>query len=74
MTVKRNVKLKIWERDRKCHYCQVILHEENRTIDHVIPRHSGGTSQQENLVACCFDCNQKKDQRERPIILNKIKL
>jgi hypothetical protein len=31
------------------------------TMDHVIPRAKGGPHRWENVVACCFDCNQLKD-------------
>ena len=39
------------------------------TIDHIIPRHAGGKSVQENLTTCCRDCNLIKEERERPILL-----
>ena len=32
-------------------------------MDHVVPRSRGGGSTWENLVACCFKCNNKKGDR-----------
>ena len=40
-----------------CAYCG----ERATTMDHVIPRSKGGRHSWENVVACCFKCNQKKD-------------
>jgi 5-methylcytosine-specific restriction endonuclease McrA len=34
------------------------------TIDHIIPRVAGGTNRYANLVTCCFDCNNRKGNRE----------
>lgn len=45
--------------ERKCAYCKA--HAD--TIDHIIPRSRGGLNTWENLVACCFKCNNKKDNR-----------
>lgn len=38
---------------------------ENRqlTADHVIPRHSGGQDERENIVAACKSCNNKRTPR-----------
>jgi hypothetical protein len=33
------------------------------TIDHVLPRAQGGQTTWDNLVGCCFACNQKKGNR-----------
>jgi 5-methylcytosine-specific restriction endonuclease McrA len=51
-------------RDRNiCQYCQRPLPARDLTLDHVIPRSRAGTSTWENLVACCFPCNNKKGSR-----------
>ncbi|MBW4028154.1 MAG: HNH endonuclease [Acidobacteria bacterium] len=48
-------------RDRNsCQYCGVVLHANELTLDHVIPRSRGGLSTWENLVACCHACNRRK--------------
>src|ERR687884_10993 len=33
------------------------------TLDHIIPRSRGGTSDPENLCAACIACNQRKGNR-----------
>ena len=33
------------------------------TLDHVMPRSRGGRSSWENLVACCYSCNNRKGDR-----------
>ena len=48
---------------RRCHYCGIRLHWNGKhklTADHVIPRSHGGTNRRKNLVASCYDCNQRK--------------
>ena len=54
-----DVKLReeVMHRDRwRCQYCM----RRAKTIDHVIPRTSGGLSIPENAVAACYECNSKK--------------
>lgn len=47
--------------DYTCQYCgQKTTH---LTIDHVIPRHLGGTHDWSNLVAACPSCNHRKGGR-----------
>ena len=41
-----------------CQYCGKKL--QPLTIDHVIPKHYGGTDSWENLVVACQICNHKK--------------
>ena len=36
------------------------------TLDHVMPRSRGGRSSWENLVACCYQCNNRKGDRHTP--------
>lgn len=43
----------------KCAYCSAPAN----TIDHVLPRSRGGADTWENLVACCFKCNNIKSDR-----------
>lgn len=70
--VKLKVRLAIWERDDyKCAYCgcQVFVNArecapDKATLDHVHPRSRGGTNAQSNLVTACYDCNQRKADRE----------
>jgi 5-methylcytosine-specific restriction endonuclease McrA len=46
-----------------CQYCSIQLPAGRLTLDHVIPRCRGGQSTWENLVACCFECNNRKGDR-----------
>lgn len=46
-----------------CQYCAKLLAAIDMTLDHVVPESRGGRSTWENLVACCRDCNRKKNDR-----------
>jgi 5-methylcytosine-specific restriction endonuclease McrA len=51
-------------RDRYvCQYCRQPFEPKKLTLDHVIPRSRGGGSTWENLVACCYACNNRKADR-----------
>jgi hypothetical protein len=43
-----------------CQYCGRYFSDSNLTIDHVIPKSSGGGFDWNNVVASCFTCNFKK--------------
>lgn len=43
-----------------CRYCSVQLDEKSLGVDHATPLSRGGTSEIENLVVCCRDCNAAK--------------
>jgi 5-methylcytosine-specific restriction endonuclease McrA len=43
----------------RCAYCAKAAN----TIDHVQPKSKGGTDSWDNLVACCFRCNNLKSDR-----------
>lgn len=52
-----------WKRKRSsgiCHYCKRKFLPKELTMDHVIPLVKGGKSEKINLVACCKECNTKK--------------
>lgn len=52
----------VFARDRwTCQYCGGM--RATLTIDHVVPRSRGGTSEWENIVACCAPCNRRKGDR-----------
>mgnify|MGYP000234243994 CR=1 FL=1 len=55
-------KREVFRRDKyTCQYCgerSAVL-----TIDHVLPRHRGGTHRWENLVTACPACNRRKGGR-----------
>jgi len=51
-------------RDRNtCQFCRRMLPASELTLDHVVPRSRGGRSSWENLVACCYRCNNSKGDR-----------
>lgn len=41
-----------------CQYCGIV--DSDLTLDHVKPRHMGGTHTWDNLVTCCCRCNSLK--------------
>jgi len=46
-----------------CQFCAEALTSSELTLDHVLPRSQGGKSSWENLVACCYACNNRKGDR-----------
>lgn len=61
----KSVKTKryLWVRDRGCcFYCGRALpwDDNERTMDHVIPKSKGGPHRTWNLVLACSPCNRKK--------------
>jgi 5-methylcytosine-specific restriction endonuclease McrA len=51
-------------RDRNtCQFCGRLFPASELTLDHVVPRSRGGRSSWENLVACCYQCNNRKGDR-----------
>jgi 5-methylcytosine-specific restriction endonuclease McrA len=54
----------VYSRDRgRCQYCRKFVTNKDWSYDHVIPRIQGGKTCWENIVVCCFNCNQKKGGR-----------
>jgi len=52
----------VFIRDRHtCQYCGRIAHD--LTLDHIVPRHRGGTHTWDNLVAACKGCNHRKGSK-----------
>jgi 5-methylcytosine-specific restriction endonuclease McrA len=64
---KHDVKLNrrnIFARDNSiCQYCGKRFSSSQLSLDHVIPRSRGGTSNWGNLVCACVKCNVKKGGR-----------
>ena len=51
-------------RDRNtCQFCSHTFPASELTLDHILPRSRGGHSSWENLVACCYHCNNSKGDR-----------
>jgi len=54
----------IYKRDRyTCQYCGEQPGSEELTIDHIVPRATGGKSSWENCVLACVECNRHKANR-----------
>lgn len=54
----------IFARDKnRCQYCGKRYPTSELSLDHVIPRSSGGKSTWQNLVCACAGCNSKKGGR-----------
>lgn len=51
------------EESGRCIYCGRPVSQMNYSVDHIIPRASGGDDSIDNLVCCCKTCNNKKDCR-----------
>lgn len=54
----------VWVRDEGiCQYCNKNVSFKTFTIDHIIPKKNGGKTIWENVVTCCYNCNQKKGEK-----------
>jgi len=54
----------IFFRDKgECQYCGTPLRRNTMTLDHVVPKLSGGRHHWGNIVACCHECNTKKGSK-----------
>lgn len=47
----------------ECQYCGKKLNNTTGTVDHVMPLSRGGKHGWSNVVAACFECNNKKDNK-----------
>jgi len=47
----------------ECQYCGKRLAMKHLNYDHVVPRVQGGKTDWNNIVACCYECNDKKGAR-----------
>jgi hypothetical protein len=46
-----------------CAYCGIEISTHEMTVDHLVPQSRGGSSQLDNLVPACTDCNLEKADR-----------
>jgi len=55
----------------QCQYCgrTPVNHGVALHVDHIVPRNSGGTDAQDNLVTSCEDCNWGKGTSENSYFL-----
>jgi 5-methylcytosine-specific restriction endonuclease McrA len=57
-------RVNVFTRDAfRCQYCGKQFEMGQLNYDHVRPRHQGGQTTWENIVASCYRCNTKKDRR-----------
>ncbi|MCP4251792.1 MAG: HNH endonuclease [Candidatus Scalindua sp.] len=62
-TIKFNRK-NIFARDKnRCQYCGKKVPTSELSLDHIIPRTQGGTSNWKNIVCACTNCNKHKGGR-----------
>lgn len=54
----------VYARDgHRCQYCGKRFKSSKLTLDHVVPRVKGGTTDWENITTSCQRCNRKKGSR-----------
>jgi 5-methylcytosine-specific restriction endonuclease McrA len=57
-------RINVFQRDKfQCQYCGHKFVASDLTFEHVIPRHRGGKTVWENIVASCRPCNGRKAHR-----------
>ena len=57
-------RLNVFLRDGfRCQYCGERKRMTELNYDHVVPRMQGGKTVWENIVTCCYPCNDKKRSR-----------
>ncbi len=60
-SVPPQVRLDIYlKAERRCYYCNEVIHWEDFTIDHVHAKSNGGKNRKTNYVCSCRDCNNTK--------------
>lgn len=63
-SVTQKVLRELMRRTKACPYCGQSLEEQRIEIDHIIPLSKGGMHTRKNIVACCWECNQKKRNKD----------
>lgn len=48
----------------QCFYCLRQLTEDSYTVDHIVAQADGGAHSYKNVVACCFECNSRKQDND----------
>lgn len=56
-SAKKRFRKQIFEAWGSCAYCD---RSNPTTLDHVVPKASGGSTTRQNLIAACADCNLQK--------------
>ena len=61
MAVSKRTRYEVLRRDdHRCRYCGAAAPSVRIEVDHVVPRHRGGTDDPWNLTASCEACNAGK--------------
>jgi hypothetical protein len=74
MTVSVRTRFEVFKRDRfTCRYCGRHAPDVLVEVDHIIPVAAGGSSEMDNLITACWDCNRGKADRlleegSRPVV------
>lgn len=55
---------KLIRKSKFCAYCGKQLSNSQKTLDHLIPKSSGGHNSLNNVVVCCYDCNIDKSNND----------
>jgi len=64
-SIPRTMFLRIVRRDNQtCQICGKNLREDEIEIDHIIPVHMGGPTEEHNLRVACIECNRKRKTLE----------
>lgn len=64
MSISKTLRALILYRDGDhCYICNKKLNKTEISLDHLIPRSSGGKDCLSNLKVCCKTCNQIKSNR-----------
>lgn len=48
------------EQRHQCYYCDVVMHFDVATFDHIVPKSKGGRLSWDNCVLACSQCNGQK--------------
>lgn len=59
--ITKKIRFAVMKRDNfTCQYCGAHGEGVVLEVDHIIPISKGGTSDMDNLITACFDCNRGK--------------
>lgn len=66
-------KWKLRQRDGECcNTCKIRFYLSSLTIDHIKPKHLGGSEDLKNKQLLCFNCHKIKTKKENKAKCNKL--